>query len=459
MAAPVAARRYPNLMTCELVHKYAAPVPRYTSYPTAPNFTAEVTRDDYARWLSQLPDNAPLSLYAHIPFCDTLCWYCGCNTKQVRRYSPVAAYLPALLKEICNVAALVPGRAKVAHVHWGGGSPNILAGDDILKLADAMRGNFAFADDMEFAVEIDPRRLEADRVSAFARAGLTRVSLGVQDFAQKVQDAINRQQPFEVTKRAVERFRAAGVGSVNLDLVYGLPHQTERSVLETIDLALQLKPDRIALFGYAHLPSKLPHQRMIADSSLPGPLQRFAQANQVAARLLQNGYVRVGLDHFALPHDSLASGNVQRNFQGYTTDKAETLIGFGASAIGHLPQGYVQNAVPSADYARRVESHGLATARGVELSCEDRLRASLIERLMCDLTFDPGELAERFGDVMVAPVLQEAAELVAADSDGLIEAADDGFTITEKGRPFVRTICAHFDAYLGTSPAKHAMGV
>lgn len=446
-------------MTCDLVQKYAAPVPRYTSYPTAPNFSAQVTHADYARWLGELSADAPLSLYAHIPFCDTLCWYCGCNTKQVRRYSPVADYLPALLKEISNVAGLIPAKMKVAHVHWGGGSPNILSGADILKLADTMRSNFDFADDVEFAVEIDPRRLEPDRVSAFAKAGLTRVSLGVQDFAQKVQDAINRQQPFSVTKDAVDRFRAAGIGSVNLDLVYGLPFQTQRSVLETIDLALQLQPDRIALFGYAHLPSRLPHQRMILDESLPGPLERFAQASRVAERLLEVGYVRVGLDHFALPHDTLASGNVQRNFQGYTTDNAETLIGFGASAIGHLPQGYVQNAVPSADYARRVATHGLATAKGLELSAEDRLRAAVIERLMCDLTFDPDALAERFGDVVVAPIVEEAAELISADADGLIEVRGAGFSIAEKGRPFVRTICAHFDAYLENSPAKHAMGV
>jgi len=446
------------MMTPQIVKRYSAPVPRYTSYPTAPHFSAAVGPTQYAGWLSQIAPQERLSLYFHIPFCDTLCWYCGCNTKAVRRHKPVAAYLVPLLAEIGNVADIIANRNEVSHIHWGGGSPNVLHADDILRIADATRARFEVAEGAEFAVEIDPRHLPADRVAAFVKAGVNRISFGVQDFNPKVQAAINREQSFEITKAAADQFRAHGIEALNIDLVYGLPHQTIASVEETLHQVLALDPDRIAIFGYAHLPARLKHQRLIDERALPDAVARFEQSNRLSEILAERGYARIGLDHFARRQDTLASKPISRNFQGYTTDAADTLIGFGASAIGRLRQGFVQNAVLAPDYAQRIKADGLATVRGIELTADDRIRSFVIERLMCDLKFPSAEIARRFGAAAGA-VLAEAEELIASDADHLIERTADGFRVTERGRPFVRTIASRFDKYLATTKATHSAGV
>lgn len=445
-------------MHAALVRKYAGPVPRYTSYPTAPHFSPNVGDVQYVSWLAALPAGARLSLYVHIPFCHRLCWYCGCNTKASHRYAPVAGYLQSLQSEIANVAALVPSRHAVHHIHWGGGSPNILAAPHIVELAEALRAHFNVDNTAELAVEIDPREMDAERFDAFARAGVTRVSLGVQDFDVSVQAAIGREQSFETTMSAVAAFRERGIASINIDLMYGLPHQTRRSVERTIAQVLELEPDRIAVFGYAHLPDRMKHQRLIPADMLPGALERFAQSSRLARRLAEHGYVRIGLDHFAKPGDALASEAIGRNFQGYTTDQADALLGVGASAIGRLPEGYVQNAVAVADYERRIRAYGLATARGLALSSEDKVRGHVIERLMCDLTFSAADMRRKFGAAADA-VVGEAEALIQADREGLIERTADGFIVTERGRPFIRSICACFDAYLGRTTARHAAGV
>lgn len=446
-------------MNPAILQRYAAPVPRYTSYPTAPHFTAAVDATTYAAWLRQLPAGSELSIYVHIPFCNKLCWYCGCTTKATQQYKPVADYMEALLEEISTVGDLVPPDCRTVHMHWGGGSPSILLPDDIRRLADALATRFNFADDAEIAVEVDPRHVDADRVAAFVAAGFNRVSVGVQDFNPEVQRAINREQSLEMTRAVVDMFRAAGVSSVNIDLVYGLPHQTRDSVQRTIDEVIALAPDRIALFGYAHLPARLPHQRLIADETLPDITERFAQANRAASRLVQAGYVRVGLDHFAHPEDRLARGPLHRNFQGYTTDAADALIGLGASSIGRLPQGYVQNSAITADYQRRVLPGGLATVKGRALTAEDLARGLVIERLMCDLRFPASELTERF-PTEAAALIEEAESLLASDTDGLVEPDPANvFRVTEKGRVFLRSICACFDAYLGQTEATHSVGV
>jgi oxygen-independent coproporphyrinogen III oxidase len=445
-------------MNPEVVKRYSSPVPRYTSYPTAPHFSDAIGPGQYAQWLAALPAGARLSLYLHIPYCDSLCWYCGCSTKVVQRYAPILAYLPSLTSEIENVSAHVPVDHRVTHMHWGGGSPNILRPDDILALAQAARARFHIADDAEFAVEADPRGLDSTRIAAFAGAGVNRVSIGVQDFNPEVQRAINRLQSFEVTKIAIATLRRHGIQQINVDLVYGLPHQTRQSVETTARKVLELAPSRIAAFGYAHLPQRLKHQRLIDEAALPGIVERFAQANRLAHILTAAGYVRIGLDHYALPDDPLAQGPVNRNFQGYTTDRADALIGLGATAIGRLPDGYVQNCVPVADYQRAVASSGLATARGVQLSEGDRMRGFVIERLMCDLAFPAAELNRRFG-VAAAPILEEAQMLLEADQDHLVERDGEAFRITEKGRPFARAIAACFDTYLGMGEARHTAGV
>lgn len=445
-------------MSPDVVKRYSAPVPRYTSYPTAPHFSDAIGPDKYEAWLAALPENARLSLYLHIPFCTTLCWYCGCSTKAVRRYEPVAEYLVALKSEITNIARRLPAMHQATHIHWGGGSPNILGGSDILELAETTRRHFNVATDAEFAVEVDPRGFDAERIAAFAQAGVTRVSIGVQDFDPKVQAAINREQSFATTQQVVADLRAHGIDKINIDLVYGLPHQTRDSVEDTIGKVLALAPSRIAIFGYAHLPARLKHQMLIDESALPNVIERFAQANRLASILRAAGYQRVGLDHFARADDPLASGPVNRNFQGYTTDNADALIGLGATAIGRLPSGYVQNCVPIADYQRRIAERGLATARGVALSESDRIRGFVIERLMCDLAFPAEELRRRFGSA-AEPILEEAQALIEADQDHLMEPHGDAFRVTERGRPFVRAIASCFDSYLGTTEAKHSTGV
>lgn len=446
-------------MNPAILHRYAAPVPRYTSYPTAPHFTSEVGAEAYGTWLRQLPPGSSLSLYAHIPFCNQLCWYCGCTTKATRQYRPVADYLTALLEEVATVSGLLPPDCHPVHMHWGGGSPSILAPDDIQRLAAAICRAFNFGPDAEFAVEVDPRHIDSERVAAFAEAGVNRVSVGVQDFNPAVQRAINREQSVEMTRSVVERFRAAGVPSVNVDLVYGLPHQTRDSVERTIEEVLALAPDRIALFGYAHLPSRLQHQRLIDDDALPDVTERFAQANRAASRLVAAGYQRIGLDHFARPEDPLARGPLHRNFQGYTTDAADALLGLGASSIGKLPQGYVQNSAVTADYQRRALAGDLATVKGRALTDEDRARSFVIERLMCDLRFPAAGLQEQF-PAHAGLLIEEANAVLESDEDGLVEPdGSEGFRITEKGRPFLRTICACFDAYLAQGQAKHSVGV
>ena len=449
-------------MDPQTILRCSAPVPRYTSYPTAPHFDARIGEGDYARWLGSLGPSTPLSLYLHIPYCDTLCWFCGCHTRMTRRHEPVARYLETLTAEIAAVAARVGDGAEVSSIHWGGGSPTMLAPDEMSALAASLREHFAFSPKPEFAVEIDPRGFDEPRARALAAAGLTRASIGAQDFDPRVQRAINRIQTVEETAAAVAMLRGLGVGSINIDLMYGLPYQTLDTIAATVDAVLALVPERIAVFGYAHVPWMKRHQTMIDEDALPSTLDRFAQAAFVAARLVEAGYVTVGLDHFARPDDPLATvaqrGRMRRNFQGYTTDDAAALIGLGASAIGRLPQGYVQNEVATATYRRRVAATGLATAKGIALGDDDRVRARVIERLMCDLTFSERALTAEFGR-RALPVIAEARVIAAADADGLVERTPDGFRVTETGRPFVRTVCSRFDAYLARGTARHSVAV
>ncbi len=449
------------MSTQALLQKYGRPVPRYTSYPTAPHFHDGVDAATYRRWLTELPPDARLSLYAHIPFCDTMCWFCGCQTKQVRRYTPVADYLPSLFDEIAAVAALVPASARVAHIHWGGGSPTILSPDDIRRLADHTRQSFNLADEAEFAVEIDPRGFDRSRAKALADSRLTRASIGVQDFNPKVQAAINRLQSLEETRDAVEMLRALGVGSINIDLVYGLPHQTGDDLKRTIAGIASFAPDRVAVFGYAHVPWMKSHQRMIPDEALPDAVARYEQMELAADMLVKAGYRRIGIDHFALPEDGLSrateAGALRRNFQGYTTDDADALVGLGASAISRLPQGYAQNEKATGRYQAAVAEAGLAVTRGVALSDDDRMRGWFIERLLSDFMVPRRDLEGRFG--AASAQLVDEALTAATEPDGLFEDAGGVFRVTDKGRPFARTVAARFDAYLRKGAARHSAAV
>ncbi len=445
-------------MNPDLVKSYSAPAPRYTSYPTAQQFSPAVQSTQYAEWLAQLSDGAKLSIYCHIPYCQSLCWYCGCTTKALRRYDPITTYMEPLQSELANVAALVPVDHKVTHIHWGGGTPNILNARDIARLASTIRRLYRVAADAEFAVEIDPRHLAPDQVTAFEHASVNRISVGVQDFDPAVQAAINREQSFEMTHRAISMFRDKGIASINVDLVYGLPHQTCDSASRTIRKVLTLRPDRIATFGYAHLPSRLVHQRLIDNATLPDALERFAQSQLLAKLLTDAGYLRVGMDHFALPTDHLASKALKRNFQGYSTEQADALLGFGASAIGQLPQGFVQNATATGEYITKIGKSRLAAVRGVALTDDDRARGAAIEQLMCQMEFAQTPLVARFGNA-ATPVIKIAGDLISADTNGFIVRTSDGFAITPAGRPFVRTICTAFDRYFQPAGAIAALAV
>ncbi|MHB1101266.1 MAG: oxygen-independent coproporphyrinogen III oxidase [Devosia sp.] len=449
-------------MSSELVERYSKPVPRYTSYPTAPHFHDGVDNGVYRNWLEQLPQDAALSLYIHIPYCDRLCWFCGCHTKQVRRYEPITAYLRALHREIRAVAGMLNGGGRVVALHLGGGSPSMLTPEDLRALSDLLRTSFRFADDAEISIEIDPNDMDEARYDALAAIGVTRASIGVQDFDHQVQVAINRLQTFEQTKAVVDAMRARGARSVNLDVLYGLPRQTIATVRDTIEKALQLAPDRLALFGYAHVPWIKTHQRMIDEAALPSAQSRFEQARAAAKQIIAAGYEAIGIDHFAKPGDRLAmaarDGRLHRNFQGYTTDAPDALLGFGASAIGQLPQGYVQNTVATGEYQRQVEASGTAIARGIALTEEDRLRAYVIERLMCDFAVSRDELHRLFGPA-AAPILAEMQLAIAFDSDGITEMEGEMFRIRPEGRPFVRSIAAAFDSYLKVGDARYSMAV
>lgn len=448
-------------MEREILKRYDRAVPRYTSYPTAPHWQAGVADDTYRDWLAAVAESDTCSLYFHVPFCAAMCWFCGCHTKIVNRYRPVADYAAVLRQEVALVAGAIPRAPVVTHVHWGGGTPTMLMPRDFSSLMETTRRHFRLTDDTEVAVEIDPRTLTKSMASALSMAGVTRASIGVQDFNAHVQKAVNRIQPYEITERAVAWLRDAGINAINFDLMYGLPGQSTDDVIHTVDLAHQLAPDRLAVFGYAHVPWMKPHQLMIDEEALPGRRERMAQANAVAKRLAKHGYRPIGLDHFARADDALAialdQGQLRRNFQGYTTDPAPVLLGFGASAIGSLLQGYVQNMAPLRAYARRIQDGHFAVIRGVELTADDRLRRAVIERLMCALEVDLAATADRFG--MAERFGPELDALASMETTGLVEVMGSRIRITAKGRPLMRTIAAVFDRYLETGRARHSHAV
>ncbi len=403
-----------------------------------------------------------LSLYFHIPFCAEMCWFCACNTRVVKRYDPVRDYLETLLDEIDLVADALPARFRARHLHWGGGSPTILKGEDWDRTFERLRGRFEITADAELAVELDPRTTTEDYVATLAATGVNRASIGVQDFHAQVQEAINRIQPFEVTERVVRWLRAHGIERVNMDLIYGLPHQTTERVVDMVDRAVSLKPARVALFGYAHVPWMKTHQKMIDETTLPDAEQRWEQCEAVAARLTGAGYVAVALDHFALPDDDLAmafrEGRLHRNFQGYTTDLAKVMIGFGASAIGALPQGYVQNETANRAYAKAVAAGDLAVTRGFQMEPEDRLRGEIIERLMCDLAVDLDKVCSGHG-AQAAHFEDEIGKLVVLCEEGLVEINGRRISMTDQGRPLVRLVASTFDTYLAGGKARHSAAV
>jgi len=442
----------------ELLPRYAGRAPRYTSYPTAVQFTPDVGAATYGQWLGELPIDRPVSLYLHIPFCARLCWFCGCNTRVVHARQSIDDYVAILLDEIALVQTRLSGRLKVSNIHFGGGTPNMLSPDNLSAIFAALRQVFDVLPDAEIAAELDPAQLTDDWVRAAVGHGLNRASLGVQDLSPQVQTAVNRHEPFDVVERATRLLRAAGVEAINLDLMYGLPKQTTEDVLETLRQILSLKPQRIALFGYAHVPWMKTHQKLIHDEDLPVAAARLEQSEAAGAHLLAEGYVAIGMDHFARPGDPLAAGSVHRNFQGYTTDDASSLIGFGASAIGRLPQGFVQNQSTELAWRRAIEAGALTVVRGVAITADDRFRGDIIERLMCDLAVDLDAVCAQHGRGR-GELAESISRLADAVTDGVVVVDGGRIAVTELGRPFVRTVCAVFDAYVDPAALRHSVAV
>lgn len=434
------------------------PAPRYTSYPTAPHFRQETGGNTSKIWLESLPRNSSLSLYIHMPFCPKLCWFCGCHTKITKRYAPVEDYLHLLLREIDILTAFGRRDFTISHIHFGGGSPTILRSCDFALLMDKIRDSFDIADNAEIAVEIDPRQMSEAKAAAYAKSGVTRASLGIQDFNQKVLESVNRAQPFYASYETIQLLRDYGISGINIDLMYGLPHQTADTMKEAAENVLLLNPDRLSLFGYAHVPWMKKHMRLIPEQALPNPAARL-DLFDIAANIFQtSGYAPIGIDHFAKPGDSLVkakdSGTLHRNFQGYTTDNATALIGIGASAISRFPQGFTQNSVQMPAYREHILAETLATEKTCPLSDEDRLREEVIQSIMCTLAADTAAICEKNGYARDY-FTWEIGTLQPLKDSGLLD-YDDAGNINVLVPHAARLACIAFDAYLKQNEtAKH----
>ncbi|WFS04520.1 oxygen-independent coproporphyrinogen III oxidase [Rhizobium tumorigenes] len=442
----------------DIVRRYAAlAVPRYTSYPTAAEFSAAVTPDDHARWLSRVGAGQRVSVYLHVPYCRELCFYCGCHTKLTHREDVIDAYRRALETEIETAAGHLGGRPSVARLHWGGGTPSIFGASGMKSVLDVLHRHFTFEEAGEHAIELDPRYVDQALAADLRAMGINRASLGVQDTAPQVQAAIGRIQPIETVQSSVAHLRTAGIDRLNFDLIYGLPMQTVSSLKQTCLAVAQLRPDRIACYGYAHMPERRANQRQINCSALPTSAERIEQAATVSSELLRHGYEAIGLDHFARPDDSLAIAShgqrLHRNFQGYTDDDCPMLLGFGASAISRLPDGYVQNMADNPRYCRTVGEKKLASIRGCLMDTDDQMRAQIIESLMCNFRVDLGKVAggNDFADELTA--LQPMID------DGLVVVQAGVVAMTAAGRAVVRVAAAIFDRYRWDTTSRFSLAV
>jgi len=447
----------------DLIQKYNIAGPRYTSYPPATKFTESLSWPDLAeRILENNRTERDLSLYFHIPFCETLCWYCGCTTVITQNHSHGQTYIDYLEKEMAQMATLINPRRKVVQLHWGGGSPTFLTPDEIRRLGEIIRRHFQFSENIEAGVEIDPRRLTRAHIVALRDAGFNRASLGVQDFDAQVQEAVHRIQPQAMTEEVLGWVRELGFSSINFDLIYGLPHQTVDSFNRTLDIVLSLKPDRLAVFSYAHVPWVKPAQKILEQKILPSPEVKLQLLKTVIERLTaEERYVYIGMDHFARPGDELAIAQrrkeLQRNFQGYSTRGGADIYSFGMSAISQIPEAYWQNEKELPKYYGALEAGRNPLARGYLVSDEDKARRDTIMRVMCDLSLDYAAMSQRLGFNFASHFERELDSLSAFEADGLVKRSPSGLTVTDTGRLFIRNIAMCFDNTLApANERKHS---
>jgi oxygen-independent coproporphyrinogen III oxidase len=441
----------------ELVQKHNVAGPRYTSYPPATKFTEALTWPELAeRILENNRTERDLSLYYHIPFCETLCWFCGCTTVITLNHKQGQTYIDYLEREMARMSTLLNPRRKVVQLHWGGGSPTFLSPDEIRKLGEHIRKHFVISDDAEAGVEIDPRRLTRDHVVALREIGFNRASMGVQDFNPQVQEAIHRIQPREMTAQALEWVREAGFASVNFDLIYGLPFQTVESFNRTLDEVIALEPDRLAVFSYAHVPWVKPAQKILEQKILPLPEVKLQLLKTVIERLTEKErYVYIGMDHFARPNDELALAQkqkeLQRNFQGYSTRAGADIYSFGMSAISQIPDAYWQNEKDLMKYYASLDAGHIPLARGYVLTEEDKIRRDTIMRVMCDMSLDYASMSQRLGLNFAAHFERELETLAPFEADGLVVRSAGGLKVTDAGRLFIRNIAMCFDNTLASA--------
>jgi oxygen-independent coproporphyrinogen-3 oxidase len=435
----------------DLVKKYNVPGPRYTSYPPATKFTDAISWEQLSAKIegnNQSPRD--LSIYFHIPFCETLCWFCGCTTVITLNHDKGMAYVEALGREVEKMAPRLNKDRKAVQLHFGGGSPTFLRPDEIRRLGEIIHRHFNFAPDIEASVEVDPRRLTREHMVALREIGFNRASMGVQDFNPKVQEAIHRIQPREMTQQAMDWMRELGYNSINLDLIYGLPFQTPQSFNETLDIVLTMKPDRLAVFSYAHVPWIKPSQKILEREVLPTPETKLEVLKLVIEKLTADGqYVYIGMDHFAKPTDELAIAQrqkkLQRNFQGYSTRAGSDIYAFGMSSISQIPEAYWQNEKELPKWQEAVDAGKVPLNRAYFVTGEDKIRRETIMRVMCDLSLDFAAMSEKLGINFPQHFEKELAALAPFETDGLVKRTVTGLEVTDAGRLFIRNIAMCFD--------------
>lgn len=439
-----------------LLNKYDVYGPRYTSYPTALQFNESFTESDYqshAQSSNQLPLPKPLSVYIHVPFCKSLCYYCGCNKIVTHKQQLATDYLDYLYREIEMHGKHYADDRLLQQIHFGGGTPTFLSPKQLREVMEVLAQSFhlGLPDSLEIGIEIDPRTVTSEQMTELVTMGFNRISIGVQDFDPEVQKAINREQSKQQVEDVIRSARDNKVDSISIDIIYGLPKQTRESFSRTLDEVIDIKPDRIALYNYAHMPQRIPAQRLIHSEDLPNTEEKLAIFTDSIERLTAAGYIYIGMDHFALPSDSLAkaldTGGLQRNFQGYSTHAECDVIGIGVSAISRVNDGYSQNVTEVSKYKAAIEKGHLPIKRGVNLNEDDRIRADLIQQIMCDGVVDYSDFGEGHDIFFHRYFNNELSSLSDLASDGLIELNDSGFKVTAKGRIFLRNIAMKFDAY------------